>query len=419
MEPSWNLMSKPIPSLSPVALRNWRAGEAEKRDGAVSGLRVRRLKNGTHSWSLLINVNGVRKRVSVGEGLSLSQARLKASEQRSQISQGIDPSKKRSEQRRRALAVKAGVGTFESVIDAYFGGDGASLRSAKIQKEHLKRVYRHLLGYLAESLTITDLQLAVDKCASDSSARHAISYIRPICIWAVNRGYMSRDERFKDLKGPRRKTPIRQAHLSLAELDVFLKNISCDSYDIASIFMLLTGTRREEVISATWKEFNISEQLWIIPAERRKDTRTSSQKDKSPTLTHVVPLSDACCRLLSGVKRRQDLDLVFVGERNGVLRNWSRWSSRVERQIGIKVGPHIMRRSTSTILGDLGVSPHVNDAVLGHKNIGGRLLAGYNKSVYFNEVREALQKLGGLFISRIELLKTSTSDFLPKSLDLI
>lgn len=54
---------------------------------------------------------------------------------------------------------------------------------------------------------------------------------------------------------------------------------------------------------------------------------------------------------------------------------------------------HALRRTAATIAGDLGAPPHVIAAMLGHSNIGGQLIAGYNKSRYGEEHAAIMQKI--------------------------
>src|SRR5690606_1138213 len=97
-------------------------------DGAVSGLRLRILPSGKKTWSLAMRANGVMRRVEVGSGLGLSEARTKAEDLRRKIKEGADPTAEKRTARLKALSALEGVGTFGSVIDAYFiSGNGAGL----------------------------------------------------------------------------------------------------------------------------------------------------------------------------------------------------------------------------------------------------------------------------------------------------
>jgi integrase len=87
-------------------------------------------------------------------------------------------------------------------------------------------------------------------------------------------------------------------------------------------------------------------------------------------------------------------DPIFIGERGGKLQNWDRWLKILSRETGVSGwSAHTLRRTGATLAADLGAEPHVISVLLGHKNIGGQLTAGYSKSRYRREHTEALQRL--------------------------
>ena len=86
--------------------------------------------------------------------------------------------------------------------------------------------------------------------------------------------------------------------------------------------------------------------------------------------------------------------LVFRGERGGALVNWDRWLKRIFAKSGTRSwSAHALRRTAATIAGETGTPPHIVQVMLGHRNIGGQLHAGYNQSRYSNEHATALQLL--------------------------
>ena len=54
---------------------------------------------------------------------------------------------------------------------------------------------------------------------------------------------------------------------------------------------------------------------------------------------------------------------------------------------------HALRRTSATLAGDLGAPPHVISVMLGHSNVGGQLVAGYNHSTYSSEHKDVLQRV--------------------------
>ena len=81
LEPLWNLEAQYAQARRPLnakQIEKWRPDASrilELVDGAVEGLRVRLTPKGTMTWSLSVRVNGERRRLNLGKGLGLTQAR--------------------------------------------------------------------------------------------------------------------------------------------------------------------------------------------------------------------------------------------------------------------------------------------------------------------------------------------------------
>jgi len=87
-----------------------------------------------------------------------------------------------------------------SVIDTYFDGDGASLRTKGEQRARIRHVFLKHLDRPATEITVQQLQLAADAHPSASSASRAITYLKPLARWAAKRGLMQRG--FSELEKP-------------------------------------------------------------------------------------------------------------------------------------------------------------------------------------------------------------------------
>jgi integrase len=75
-------------------------------------------------------------------------------------------------------------------------------------------------------------------------------------------------------------------------------------------FTILTATRTNEVVSATWGEINFAERTWRIPVERLK--RPGEEEDGS----HTIPLSDRAVEILRFMDSIRSSDRVFpIGQK--------------------------------------------------------------------------------------------------------
>jgi integrase len=95
--------------------------------------------------------------------------------------------------------------------------------------------------------------------------------------------------------------------LPYADLSAFMIKLRAQEGTAARALevLILTATRTNEVIGATWSEFDLDESVWTIPAERMKMRKE-----------HRVPLS---ARAIALVKAQQEVrrgDYVFPGRRD-------------------------------------------------------------------------------------------------------
>jgi integrase len=340
------------------------------------------------SWSLNVRVRGARRRLALGRGLRLAEARKAAEEARSAIGRGEDPGEARRRARERSKAAAQGIGTLGAVVRAYYEqGPGASLRSGDAARALIERVFADQLMLASLDIRTTELQLLIDGWRSKSTASRVAACFRPVMRWAARRGLMVKGD---SLEAPPQ-APAEQRALSRDEVAHLMRILRDRPHDLAARFMLLTAARRDEVCGATWGE--IKDGVWTIPAARRKDTRPNARRSKGD---HVIPLSGQALALLERQEAGERDAFVFVGERGARLTNWPRWSARIEKRLGFDVSPHALRRTCATLAGDLGQPPHVVSALLGHRSIGGALHAGYNQSRYGTEVANALQMVADL-----------------------
>jgi integrase len=315
-------MPRRVPPLNAKQLERWRPDALrvlEKADGAVPGLWVRLTPAGVMSWSLNVRVCGIRRRIALGAGWGLAEARRRAEEARAVVGRGEDPSEARRASHARRRAAALGVGTLGAVIAAYFEqGTGAALRSGAAQRALIERVVADHLSRPALDVRPAELQLAIDGWRSRSSARHCAAYLRPVVAYAAKRGLMIKGDA---LEAPVPHSRPEQYVLTRGEVGQFLRTLKTDPHDAAARFMLLTGARRDEVCGATWGE--IDGTLWTIPAERRKDTRGPKARERADD--HVVPLSRQAVAMLNARGSRQgardDGALVFAGLRGARLIN--------------------------------------------------------------------------------------------------
>lgn len=413
-------MARRVPPLSAATLTKFKPDPVkvlELVDGAVPGLRVRITPAGTRSWSLNIRAQGKMRRFDVGQGLGLSDARLKAEDLRRRIKEGADPTAEKRTSRHRTNLASQGIGTFGAMVETYFRtGQGAGLSTKDDQLRRIRSVFAVHLNRSAVEVKSSELQLSIDKHGAKVSAARAAGYLTPILHWAKRRDLVVGDF---NLEKPVQDAP-RQKVLTEAELSALLPTFK-SHHGVCAKFMLLTGARITETTRAVWSDIDLEAKTWTIPPENLKDTRALQARRHKPKVALVIPLSRQAIDLLlearmAEVARRQldglteeirQEDLLFVGPRGAKLGNWDRWLKATTAKTGIAGwSAHALRRTTATLAGDLGAPPHIVGVILGHSNVGGQLVAGYNQSTYRFEHQHILQDVA----DKLDIIEREATD---------
>jgi integrase len=150
------------------------------------------------------------------------------------------------------------------------------------------------------------------------------------------------------------------------------------------LLLLYTLARRDEAAGARWADVDLDNKTWTIDDPKNKQT-------------HVVPLSRQALALLSGLKPNSAKadTLVFATSSGTALGNWDRETKSVHADSGTALWHrHDLRRTSATMLGEMGELPDIVEAALNHVSIRSALAANYNRSRYRPRVAAALQRLG-------------------------
>jgi integrase len=140
--------------------------------------------------------------------------------------------------------------------------------------------------------------------------------------------------------------------------------------------MIYTGQRVGEVSGMRRSE--LSDGVWTIPEERSKNK-----------LRHVVPLSPATQELIQG-----DGDLVFTTNGRTQVSGFSKLKARLDRELKF-TKPwrlHDIRRTVATMMGEMGIEPHIVEEVLGHVSYKAGVGGLYNRATYEARKRAAIER---------------------------
>jgi integrase len=153
--------------------------------------------------------------------------------------------------------------------------------------------------------------------------------------------------------------------------------------------LILTGQRANEIAALRWSEIDFKTNVINLPRDRTKNGRP-----------HTIPLAATARALLVEVPVQEGRELVF-GKGTGSFGDWSNSKKNLDAAIaeGGNRKPlppwtiHDIRRSVATGMADLGVQPHIIEAVLNHVSGHKGGVAGiYNRSSYAAEKAAALAR---------------------------
>jgi len=130
---------------------------------------------------------------------------------------------------------------------------------------------------------------------------------------------------------------VNRASLPFADVPALMRELADNPTPQARAlrFMILTATRQDETLEATWGEFDLAGKVWSIPGERMKMTDP-----------HRIPLTDEAIAILG--PRGADDALVFPSKLGGRMSQQTVRELVQELRPDVKVTPHGFRSSMGT-----------------------------------------------------------------------
>ena len=350
----------------------------------VPGLALRIRAGGSRKFVFLYRLGGRQLKYTIGDATawSLDDARNEARRLRVMVDKGENPNAEKTERTEAARLV------FSSVMDDYLAVKRRTMRARSHDEaaRHLRKHCKPLHGLPIGSVTRFMVASRLRTIAGDggpAAADATRSTLSAMYAWAIGEGLCESNPVIGTNKHNDAKP--RDRVLTDAELVAIWQAAPDSDFGRIVKLLMLTGQRRTEISGLRWSEIDTAAKLIALPKERTKNGRA-----------HDVPLSDLALDILAKQHRRIGRNLVF-GDGVGGFVGWC------ESEGGARLPPprsiphwtlHDLRRTAATRMADLGVQPHVIEAVLNHVSGHKAGVAGiYNRATYAPEKRAALDLL--------------------------
>jgi integrase len=367
-------------------------------DDDVPGFGLRIREGGSRRFCFQYTLGAKDRRMTLGVATpeTVARARKIAGELYARTKLGHDPASDKVEAQRQASE------TFLPSAEQFL-----EIKRMEYRPGSFREIRRHLLLH-AKPLhhlpvaritlrDIADLIASVGKQSGSVTANRVRSSLNVLFVWLIQNGRVPANPVVNTGKNAERS---RARVLSPAELKLVWNNAGAgdqgDQYASIIRLLMLTGARANEVACLRWSE--IADGQIVLPGERTKNKRE-----------HRLPLSPAAAEIIRRQPARADRDLVF-GDRTGGFSGWSRCKERLDERIAKANGKplpdwtvHDLRRSTATHMAEIGIQPHIIEAVLNHVSGHQGGIAGiYNRATYEKDKRDALIRWADWLVASVE-----------------
>lgn len=377
-------------ALNDMSVRTAKPREKDWKLADEKGLYLLVTAKGAKLWRVKFRVNGKEKKLSLGAypEIGLKDARRLRDDARSTLAAGIDPARRKREQK--AVAKLGAANSFEAIAEEYI---------AKRQKEGLAevtlsksrwflRLLRPSIGRLpvAEITPHEILQALrkVENAGKRETANRIRSFASRVFRYAIFTARADKDPAHA-LRGALA-TPMVKHYAAItdaAQLGQLLRAIDSYSGEPATLIALkLTPhvfQRPGEVRQMRWSELDLEKAIWTIPSARMKQRSGD----------HTVPLSGQSIEL---IRTMQGLsghsDYVFPSVRSKDRPMSENTVTGALRRLGYggsEMTAHGFRTSASSLLNESGKwNPDAVERALSHADKNA-VRGIYNRSPYWNE----------------------------------
>jgi integrase len=371
-----------------------KTGQQDVFDQGYPGFGIRLSYAGAKTFFYHFKLGGKSARMSLGNFISkrtggeprlggqltLAEARAIYQTHRSAVDEGKDP----------RLQRPSGSKKFSVLVEQWLEMDQKKKRT---YAEARRVVDKHLLPAWADrdvrDLTGQDVLDITDEFAKRGAltmSRRVHALIHRFFQWCVGRMVLTANPATgREKHGDEAK---RDRVLSDAEIKAVWELASKHPYPFgpAIQLLMLTGQRRGKIASMRWSDIgdfwsDIDDIVWTI----RREAREKGTPEKLILPQLALDVLDTCPRV-------EGQDLTFSTNGKTPISGWSKIKKLFDEQLNFDEPWvwHDLRRTAGTRMNEIGIEPHIVEALLGHKLPG---VAGfYNRAQNDEPKRVALER---------------------------
>lgn len=374
--------------------------------GGVTGLGLQIAPSGAKSWVLRAIVGGKRRKMGLGgyPDVSLADARNAARLAREKVRSGIDPIDESKAAKSALAASRAKDVTFKACAESYIESHGSSWKNAKHEAQWQSTLATYAYPVIGD-MWVRDIRLEhvmqilepIWKSKTETAARLR-GRIEVVLDSAITKGFYEglnparwRGNLSTLLPAPNKiKKVIHFKAMPIEETPAFVdwlrqqEGVSAKALE----FLILTNVRSHNVRHASWGEIDLKSKTWVIPGE---DVEGGSKQRMKTGVSHRVPLSKAALKLLDGLPRFGNSDLLFPSPRKGTpLSDMA--MNKLMRDAQANGVPHGFRSTFRDWVSErTDFSPEVAERALAHK-VGDKVEAAYLRSDVFEKRRQLMER---------------------------
>jgi integrase len=366
-------------------------------DADVAGFGLRIRDTGSRTFVYQYKLGNEQRRLTIGSAsaIDVGAARETAKDLYAKVRLGQDPA---GEKARAKIAASE---TFKVLVDRYLEHKRRELGSESYDNVefHLLTHAKPLHGLQVEKIARRDVAACIGAIVPDKrfktdgavTRNRVRASLSAFFAWTIGQGLT---ENNPVIGVGRSKEKARDRVLSMDELAVVWNALEEDDYGAIMRLLMLTGQRAASELRSA---------AFLLPPERTKNRRE-----------HLVPLSSAAQEVIGRQEQRFDRDgaprdLTF-GYRGGPFGAWSDGKEALDKRIIEKHGAplphwraHDLRRRFATHAAEIGIQPHIIEAILNHVSGHKSGVVGvYNRALYEPEKRTGLNTWAAHLLAHIE-----------------